>query len=152
MADSWSWWALASLGLLNAATSSLFTVYSSGDWLLGIVAAASAVWASRHAATRAILIPALAFFGLAALLFSVQHDFMVWPLRVFVGPAGLAVVLIAVRLGPALQSLAGVAVALSVGMTASAIAGVKLPAPGRSVDFLVWRVRRDMDERWPTRR
>ena len=122
--------------LLSAAANSLFTLYSPGVWLLGLVAAASAVGASRHAATRAILIPALAFFGLTALLFSVQHDFMVWPLRVFVVPAGLAAVLIAARFGPALQSVAGVAVALSVGMTASAIADVKLPAPGRSVDHL----------------
>jgi hypothetical protein len=61
---------------------------------------------------------------------------MVWPLRVFVVPAGLAAVLVAARVGPVLQSLAGAAIALSVGMTAGAIADVKLPAPGRSVDHL----------------
>ncbi len=121
---------------LRDGLANLITFYSPvvllGALPLGLVAL------RRH---RPLVLATLAFGGLDTLMLSVQHDFMVYPLRVFVVPLGLGVALtaaVAGRSSPRWRNLVLAMLTLGTAYTVGAAYGkiqdARLPRPGESRD------------------
>ncbi len=79
---------------------------------------------------------ALAYAGLTVTLFSIQHDYMVYPLRVFAVPAALGAVLWLAQPGRVVPVVVVLAAAFTTGTGWRFVADRQLPEPGAGLETL----------------